>query len=263
MKDREQTVLQPSRSLYFWDDCVLYVGPGMPATVHAHQAVQVCIPLSGSVRLRPGPGSRWREYAAAAIAPDQPHESDVAVDLLATLWLDPGRPEARVLTRCRASRGITALEREALEPLLPGFLECWRDLWEPTRTARLVSQVLRSLPASRPELELDPRIARVARISRSTRSRRWLPELAAAVALSPSRLEHLFSSEMGVPMQRYLLWQRLRRAVQELADGSSVTHAAHSAGFSDTAHLSRTFRRLLGFTPSSAFRLQVSRFVQA
>lgn len=254
----------PSRCLYFWDDRVLYVGPGMPASVHAHQAVQVCIPLSGPVRLRTGPPSRWRAYAAAAIAQGQPHESDVAVELLATLWLDPGSREARRLTRCRASRPIMPLKRESLQALLSGLLGCWRERWEPSRAALLVSEVLRSLAGGgQPEEELDPRIARVAEISRATRSRGWLPELAAAVALSPSRLEHLFASEMGIPLRRYLLWQRLRRAVQELADGSSVTQAAHSAGFSDTAHLSRTFRRMLGFTPSSAFRLQVSRFVQA
>jgi AraC-like DNA-binding protein len=90
-----------------------------------------------------------------------------------------------------------------------------------------------------------------------------LKELAALVALSPSRLEHLFKTTTGVSLRHYLLWQRLRRAVEELATGSSVTRAAHSAGFSDTAHLSRTFRRMLGFTPSSALQRQGSSFVQA
>ena len=33
-------------------------------------------------------------------------------------------------------------------------------------------------------------------------------------------------------------------------DGASVTRAAHHAGFADGAHMTRTFRRMLGATPS-------------
>jgi len=40
----------------------------------------------------------------------------------------------------------------------------------------------------------------------------------------------------------------------------SITEAAHAAGFADGAHFSRTFRRMMGFTPSDASL--VSRFVQ-
>ncbi len=29
-----------------WEDRVLYVGPDLPSTLHAHHAVQVCISLS-------------------------------------------------------------------------------------------------------------------------------------------------------------------------------------------------------------------------
>jgi AraC-like DNA-binding protein len=35
------------------------------------------------------------------------------------------------------------------------------------------------------------------------------------------------------------------------AKGDSLTEVAHEAGFSDSAHLTRTFRSLLGIAPSA------------
>ncbi|MEQ1646215.1 MAG: helix-turn-helix domain-containing protein, partial [Pyrinomonadaceae bacterium] len=57
-----------------------------------------------------------------------------------------------------------------------------------------------------------------------------------------------------VPVRRYLLWLRLRDVLHLLASTGSLTEAAHSAGFSDSAHLSRTFRSALGIAPTDLIR---------
>src|SRR5262249_14249483 len=54
------------------------------------------------------------------------------------------------------------------------------------------------------------------------------------------------------------LWLRLQRTACDLLDGASVTSAANRAGFSDAAHLTRMFRRMLGATPSDLALLKVS-----
>ena len=56
--------------------------------------------------------------------------------------------------------------------------------------------------------------------------------------------------QVGVPIRRYLLWHRYLTALSLLADGASVTRAAHAAGFADSAHLTRTAVRMNGFTPT-------------
>jgi AraC-like DNA-binding protein len=61
---------------------------------------------------------------------------------------------------------------------------------------------------------------------------------------------HAFTESVGIPVRPYILWLRLQLAACDLVDGASITAAAYHAGFSDAAHLTRTFRRMLGVTPS-------------
>ncbi len=68
------------------------------------------------------------------------------------------------------------------------------------------------------------------------------------MALSPSRTRHRFVEEAGVPLKRYVLWRRLRMACIMRDAGASATRAAHDTGFSDAAHLARTFRAMFGST---------------
>lgn len=78
--------------------------------------------------------------------------------------------------------------------------------------------------------------------------------LAAQVGISASRLTHLFTEQVGVPLRRYVLWSRLRIAISEVQAGSDLTDAAHAAGFADSAHLTRTTREMFGLPPSALSR---------
>jgi AraC family transcriptional regulator len=248
--------------LYFWEDKVLYLGPGLAASVHAHHAVQVCIPLSGPVRLRSSPRARWQSYDGAVISSDVPHESDTPVALLATLWLDAETPEGRRLVGSRVPHTIRPIASSQLRVLVPRLRACWEDALDGRQAASMLDEVVRILaPPPEPSAPLNPRVARARELLRSAPMRRLaLADLAATVGFSPSRLAHLLRPHLGLPIRRYLLWLRLRDALREIARGATITQAAHAAGFADAPHLDRTFRRMLGFTPSAA--LGVSQFVQ-
>lgn len=79
--------------------------------------------------------------------------------------------------------------------------------------------------------------------------------------LSRSRFLHLFSSHVGSPWRTYLVWRRALVAITLASEGVTLTHAAHQAGYADSAHLSRQFLALFGFSPSAL--LQNSQFVQS
>jgi len=80
-------------------------------------------------------------------------------------------------------------------------------------------------------------------------------EVASKLALSESRFLHIFSDELGISWRPYLLWRRIICAGQAMINSSSATDAAHLAGFSDSAHLSRTFRNNFGMTIRQAITL--------
>ncbi len=80
------------------------------------------------------------------------------------------------------------------------------------------------------------------------------------IHLSQSQFIYLFKKQMGIPVRRYLLWLRLLEAIKQIMNGDSLTMAAHSCGFADSAHLSRTFKRMFGLTPAGLFKN--SQFVQ-
>jgi AraC-like DNA-binding protein len=103
-------------------------------------------------------------------------------------------------------------------------------------------------------LRVHPRIHRVLKTipeRLETTNGVSLKSLAAISGLSPSRFMHVFTESVGVPLRPYILHLRLQGACAELLAGATVTSAACSAGFSDAAHLTRTFRRMVGITPTN------------
>lgn len=74
--------------------------------------------------------------------------------------------------------------------------------------------------------------------------------LASRAGISVSRLTHLFTAQVGIPLRRYVLWSRLRIAISRVRAGDDLTAAAHGAGFADSAHLTRTTRTMFGLAPS-------------
>ena len=97
----------------------------------------------------------------------------------------------------------------------------------------------------------DERILRaVAHIRAHLDAPLTLDDVAEVACLSPSRFRHLFVEQTGMALRPYILWRRFLRVWELLTAGASLSAAAHSAGFADAAHLSRTSRAMFGFPPS-------------
>ena len=221
---------------------ILYAGPGGPAAEHAHHAIQMMWALDGHLELRVG--SENVTTASALIPAGARHGVHAVTGRIVLALVEPGGPRGQSLARHIAGARPGALPDAGPEPppdrdLGPDALTTWFDGvltglgWreEPTQPSRHVQHALDYVDA---HLDGMPRLA----------------DAAASAHLSPSRLTHAFSQETGISFRRYVLWARIRRAVQEVGGGANLTEAAVRAGFSDSAHLSRVFRANFGLPPS-------------
>ncbi len=111
----------------------------------------------------------------------------------------------------------------------------------------------------RPQRPRDARIARVVQaIERQPDAFGRLQDAATLACLSPSRFRARFDAELGLPFRRYRLWRRMAAVMRTVAAGGTLTEAAHAAGFSSSAHLSSTFKRMFGLTASDLLALGVA-----
>lgn len=68
--------------------------------------------------------------------------------------------------------------------------------------------------------------------------------------VSPSRLSHIFTEQVGLSIRSFLLWRKIKEAMCLLATHRQITEVAHLVGFADSAHLARTFQDSIGVLPS-------------
>lgn len=237
--------------IYFWDGG--WIGVGVARGVvppHSHHAVQITLGLEREVAFRE-PDGEWIAGAAVVIPPNVMHSFDGRDALVSLLFVDPESREGRWLRNSvRGPIHAVGAERVAeFPPRLLGFMERRPSAEE---AARVVGGLARSLCDGPPPLKrMDERIGRALAWVRDQESYAIsLEQAAREVFLSPSRFAHLFTDEVGLPFRRYLLWRKLNRAMQAFGRGVTLTEAAQEGGFSDSAHLTRTFYQMFGIPPT-------------
>ncbi len=250
-------------SLYLFENFALFLGKKIPSNIcpHSHHLLKIFISMGHSFSFEHA--GKWRKIDAAIIGPDEVHrfESNEEGDY-AVLYLEGDSMQARhLLKECIGKYGICILSSSVFIPVktkLGELLQGDRLIDD----ASLVSQeILNIIFESYTQkiigfnTEIDPRVNKaIDFIKDSFDKKTKINMVTQEVGLSESRLIHLFTHEVGVPPRRYSLWLRLLDAINEIVQGASFTEAAYSAGFSDSAHLSRTFRQMFGLSLIDVFK---------
>lgn len=235
--------------ILFWRGGSVWIGHAEGETgFHAHHAIQVTLALSGGQVRFKRPGEDWASYSAAIIAADGTHAFEAGGQCIAQIFTEPESRDGRVL-RQRYGEGIAALACEDFAgeaaALADAYAEGAADE-ELVARARAVTARLTATQALPPR-PLDKRIERAIEVVRERLGEAvTMTEIADAVHLSPERFRHLFLEETGVRFRPYVLWLRLEVAVASYAAGNNLTEASYAGGFADSAHFSRTFKRMFG-----------------
>ena len=201
----------------------VYRGPTTTGTVHRHAAFQIVVGQADAVGVADGTGV-IHTADALVVAPMHPHCLQATPDVLA-FFVEPQCAFADNLRR-QYSDGITAA---------PDLRNLREDDVRPVGDAG--------------SDDLDPRL--VLALNALADSHIALPAVAARVGLSPQRLRALARDQLGMPLARWRVWTRLRRAAEALQSGRTLADAAAAAGFADQAHFSRQMREMMGLTPAA------------
>jgi AraC-like DNA-binding protein len=227
-----------------------YFGRGGVAAPHAHHAIQVMRSFDELFCVKVG-GVEFSTHAACV-------PSDVRHAVVSA-----ARRHAIVLIEPHGPRG-GALQRRARELVGRDITALLRDIPAPDAASESIAAFADAVVAGlatgvSPPTGLSPEVrAALDYLERHIDGHPQLAQAASAAYLSPSRLTHRFSREVGIPFRRYILWLRLLRVGQEVSGGAGLGDAAAAAGFSDTAHLSRVFRRTFGVVPSAMLQMQIA-----
>lgn len=228
---------------FFSDHWAVFRGPAFDTAAHRHHAAQWAFAVDGHIAADLS-GGRVVEGAGLFVPPEQEHAFHALADVVMVYW----EPEHSAYAAFAAQQQCTDAEILKSPPDWPVSLT-------PASARQLALDCLGQSPGKGISAEQpDPRILKVQEWIGQRLGRPLDLESAANVAhVSAAHLARLFRTECGTTFRAYVRWRRLLRAVEMALAGTSLTDAAHAAGFADSAHLSRTFREMFGVAPRFLF----------
>jgi len=249
---RTNTRPKLSAQVFYWEDKILWIGRVVEAKLVNRYATTLFLSLDDdpiTIGLENGQKISGR---GVLVGPrSQRHQTIVNRDVIAMIWEQQGF-EAQAL--------LHELVRKPIQTVVPENISRIKELVAQLNHGRNkrhigaeISGELSACVASLfcDQIRLDTRILRAANILRAEVPSHLDGEcLAKKLDISLERLRHLFSEQMGVSLINYLLWSKLRRTFLYINTGCSATEVALECGFSDLSHMTRTFRNLVGITPT-------------
>ena len=241
-------------AVYVFEGRALFIGDRSETDVHSHHAVEVSLALDEDgldVVVPDGPA--LLRVPGVIVSANAKHRFFVHGPKVAVFYLEPHSHEGAAIERALGDAPARALPDDVAAAHAPKVL----GLLGPRATladgAAVWASLLGAIAPAPIRPRVDPRVKRaLAFVDERLASPPTLAEVASHVGVSSSRLGHLLKAQVGLPLRRYVLWMRLRTALQEALETGNLTAAAYAAGFSDAAHFARTCKRMFGL-PASEF----------
>jgi AraC-like DNA-binding protein len=219
---------------------------------HRHNAIQLVLDMQQNFRFRTR-GSDWNTYRSLIVKENVVHQLDTNDSVQLIIYLDMKTEMAD------AVRSEYLYKSETYSPQVNIFhfadsnqLQRALLLADPSLVEALMQRILTYLSRKVGIIKEDERISQVEQaISSTPPTEISMRSLAADVCLSESRLRALFRNATGIPLYRYILWNKIRFATNRIMAGDSVNEAATEAGFADGSHYHKMMVQVFGKSPST------------
>jgi AraC-like DNA-binding protein len=240
-----------SKNLYVWNNISATFFYGGITPLHSHNTMQIAFDTRKQFGCKIQ-DSDWKLYESVIIRENAIHQLNPNSSVQLILYLDAESDMAnKIRAKYLSAADICSTEIKIGDHVNPGELE--RCLIEPNPEilATLIERLIVRL-AGQPEKPVrDERVDKIVKILASdTGENADISDLAKAVYLSESRLRSLFREKTGVPLHRYIIWNRIMMAIGKIVNGSSVQDAAVECGFTDNSHFHKLLLKMFGVIPS-------------
>jgi AraC-like DNA-binding protein len=245
-------MIETPSSIYFCIGRMLMIAHLQENELHHHGAIQITLAMEQPFSIRIENGD-WRETKAVVIDSNVPHQLKTSKGLHVSLSIVPEKNHGKHLQEyvLKGSK-IQYLDNLDISLYIDKFQQCLDQQYNCPRAFHLCEEFIGYITGVRGDfVVIDDRIQRTINwIQQNLSKPISARKLAQSVYLSEGRFLHLFKEQLGLPLRQYILYQRIMTAIMEYLRGKNLTEAAYLAGFSDSAHFTRTFIAMNGFKPS-------------
>lgn len=246
---------QPYALLYLWQLRTLYIGELFE--LRSMHTAASCMVMSRDkpFHIEDARSGKSAMTSSALVPADALVRVISDGQIMACCFLDPFGQDFRALQNDMDDcLGLVHINSRREQQQVKSFELLYRDRVPAVNAYQTLMQEI--LPPQQGDSNsIDPRLQQAVHLIKqdplSNQSNQWLAE---QVGMSESQLQRMFRQILGVPVRRYRLWHRLFVTAGLMATGTNLTDAALASGFADSSHFSRTFRSMLGMTPSFVFQ---------
>ncbi len=240
--------------IYLWDQRTLYIGPLSEPLNLSQGAATLLVSLDHPVAFKTPEMEVHQECHSLLFPPGLNVSIDTRNAIIANCNLDPmGSDFAAFSEQMILESGKVKYNLKDVSLFKDKYQSIYDNQMDTTDAYNALQFLIEHVKQKQQiPHKIDHRISSVIeKIKNNVDDNLSIESLAESINLSVPRLVQLFKIQTGIPVRRYRLWHRLFITAIYIGEGSSLTDAAVSAGFSDSAHFTNTFRAMLGMTPTS------------
>ncbi len=248
-------------TLYLWNGIFFFLGNVVDTAFHRHHAVQLVLGLENKFTI--DTDNETHQTKAVLLDSDIVHRLQGPKGVQALLLFENESKTAQKLKNVLKNETMLLLPEDSVsEHLKSGLKKLYMGKPDIDSAKVHLDLLLSKLFSFSNEVQIvDPRIVKARALIDSLEVKKISADrISSMLSISETRFIHLFKKEVGIPFRKYLLWKRMLDSIRILIDRHDITWAAHEAGFSDSAHLARTFKDNFGVVLSEIFKND--RFVQ-